>query len=50
MTDNRNDPEHAAWKWLTRKFGEPEDRDYSADEMVDAYLAGMQAAQRKTVT
>lgn len=32
--------ERVAQDWLDRTFGVPEDRDYSADEMVDAFIAG----------
>lgn len=38
------EPEQRAWTWLDAKFGEPADRDYSADEMVDAFMAGRSSA------
>lgn len=38
-------PEYRAWKWLEsectkRGYAAPADNDYSADELVDAFLAG----------
>lgn len=41
------DAEDAAWTWIESKYlnvelgHDPNDRDYSADEMVDAFIAGM---------
>lgn len=40
------EPEKAAWEWMDSKFIGPEDHDYSADEMVDAFIAGMEYARR----
>lgn len=43
------DAEDAAWTWLESKYlnveagHDPNDRDYSADEMVDAFIAGLEA-------
>lgn len=39
--------EQAAWAWMDTKFAMPEDYDYSADEMVDAFIAGRSAALSK---
>lgn len=42
--------EEAAWNWLDSKFlnveagDDPNDRTYSADEMVDAFMAGGEAS------
>lgn len=40
-------PESAAWEWMDSKFIGPEDHDYSADEMVDAFIAGVEYARRR---
>ncbi len=43
----RETPEDRAWQWLDNQFGQPfsggtaSDRAYSADEMVDAFMAGL---------
>ena len=45
----RLEPECAAWMWLEGEYlnveagHDPNDRDYSADEMVNAFMAGMEA-------
>lgn len=39
-------PEYAAWLWLSDRAGsdnDPDDITYAADEMVDAFMAGMAA-------
>lgn len=47
--------EDAAWTWLESKFfnveagHDPNDRDYSADEMVDAFIAGRASQQPASV-
>lgn len=38
------DVELAAYAWIDGEFGVPEDRDYSSDQMIDAYMAGHAAA------
>lgn len=37
----REEPETQAWAWLDANYAMPTDQDYSADEMVDAFISGM---------
>lgn len=37
------DAEKSGMKWMDEKFPNPADRDYSADDMIDAFMAGMDA-------
>lgn len=48
MDGEKREPEQVAWEWMDGKFVGPEDHDYSADEMVDAFIAGMEFAKRQS--
>lgn len=43
-----SEPEKAGWEWLDGKFVNPEDHDYRADEMVAAFMAGMEYVRQSS--